>query len=92
MFEQFFRHRNRRAPARRIRRREHPHDDDTFSFYYLTRSQAERLYELCCHERKLFRLTYDLEQFLGLDKDDPSGPVLDHDAWDAYEREERITA
>ena len=67
-----FRHPNRPAPLDKFPAKPAvvEHDDGRISFHYLSRSQAERLFELCMNDRKLFPLTYDLGPILGIDFDE----------------------
>lgn len=65
---------NRAEPLAVIPRRKHQpdvyvHEDGTVSLAYLTRAEAQRIYDLAQTDIHLFPLCYALAQMLGIDEE-----------------------
>lgn len=88
---------NRPDPSPRIVRRPEVvrYVDDSMDLLSLTPAMIRNLHAVCKTSRAMYSLQYVIEDQMGWphEGDAPEPPcTLDHDAWDAYEADERISA
>jgi hypothetical protein len=91
-----FRHASRPLPSPVIRRKSDvvTYVDGSMDFTLMTHREQMELHRLTANSLMLYGLHWAMSEQLGIPPitDTPTGCVLDHDAWERYEAEERVSA
>ena len=84
---------NRPDPPERIVRRPRAYVEGDMLMLPIPLSQLARIHAVASRSRDMYELVWEIEEYRGFHPDlmEPAC-TLDHDAWDQYEAEERVSA